>query len=121
MYFGLCGPNYLKFAVNRVGKIIYLLKGVHVRKKDFGHACDHMFIFSTPVEHVWKVGRYTSAAPMYFKELDNYVDGGVVANNPCQYALTRIQRFLRDQNSRYMYGKKMSGILCSRKLVSNLE
>ena len=40
---------------------------------------------------VWKVGRYTAAAPLYFTECDYYVDGGVLANNPCSDALTRIQ------------------------------
>ena len=42
-------------------------------------------------ELVWKVARYTSAAPIYFTECDSYVDGGLVANNPCNYALTKIQ------------------------------
>ena len=43
------------------------------------------------IELVWKVGRYTSAAPIYFTECDNYVDGGLLANNPCSDALTKIQ------------------------------
>ena len=34
-------------------------------------------------ELVWKVARYTSAAPTYFTECDNFVDGGFMANNPC--------------------------------------
>ena len=42
---------------------------------------------------MWKVARYTSAAPMFFKEFENYVDGGVLANNPCDYGLTAIQNF----------------------------
>ena len=52
-----------------------------------------------PTELVWKVARYTSAAPMYFTEMDHYVDGGVMANNPCDYGLARIQHhfFLRQQ------------------------
>jgi calcium-independent phospholipase A2 len=44
---------------------------------------------------VWKVARYTSAAPVYFTECDDYVDGGVLANNPSDYGLTAIQNFHR--------------------------
>lgn len=51
-------------------------------------------------EHIWKVARYTSAAPMYFNECENYVDGGVLANNPCDGGLTRIQTFYREQNKK---------------------
>ena len=39
------------------------------------------------------MARYTSAAPMYFTESDNYVDGGVLANNPCIGGLRKIQSF----------------------------
>ena len=46
------------------------------------------------VEPVWKVARYTTAAPVYFTECDNYVDGGVKANNPSAFGLTEIQSFL---------------------------
>ena len=45
-------------------------------------------------EFVWKAARYTSAAPVFFAECDNYVDGGVVANNPTTFALPEIQEFL---------------------------
>ena len=45
-------------------------------------------------ELVWKVARYTSAAPVFFTECDNYIDGGVVANNPTMHALPEIQEFL---------------------------
>ncbi len=38
------------------------------------------------------MARYSSAAPIFFKELDNYVDGGILANNPSAAALTLIQR-----------------------------
>ena len=55
-----------------------------------------MLIFSH-AELVWKVARYTSAAPMHFSELDHYVDGGVLANNPSDYGLTAIQNFHRQQ------------------------
>lgn len=40
---------------------------------------------------LWKVARYTSAAPLIFDELDDYVDGGVLANNPSTSGLTVIQ------------------------------
>ncbi|CAI8037584.1 85/88 kDa calcium-independent phospholipase A2 [Geodia barretti] len=46
---------------------------------------------------VWKVGRYTAAAPLYFTECDYYVDGGVLANNPCSGALTRIQDYHKEK------------------------
>lgn len=44
---------------------------------------------------VWKVARYTSAAPMFFNEYENYVDGGVICNNPTDYGLTAIQNYCR--------------------------
>ncbi|XP_019852623.1 PREDICTED: 85/88 kDa calcium-independent phospholipase A2-like isoform X2 [Amphimedon queenslandica] len=48
-------------------------------------------------ELVWKVARYTSAAPMNFSECDGYVDGGVLANNPSEYGLTAIQNYHRSE------------------------
>ena len=57
-------------------------------------------IHLSALEPVWKVARYTSAAPMFFTEFENYVDGGVLANNPCEYALTAIQKFYREQKMR---------------------
>ncbi len=46
------------------------------------------------------MGRYTSAGPLYFTEADNYVDGGVLANNPCEYGLTAIHNFYRQKKQR---------------------
>ena len=43
------------------------------------------------------MARYTSAAPVFFTECDDYIDGGVVANNPCNFALTHIKQHLRQQ------------------------
>ena len=49
---------------------------------------------------MWKVARYTSAAPIFFTEKDNYVDGGVLANNPSSVALTAIQAHFRKKGHR---------------------
>lgn len=46
---------------------------------------------------VWKVARYTSAAPMFLRECDNYVDGGMICNNPTDCGLTVIQNYYRKQ------------------------
>ena len=46
---------------------------------------------------MWKVARYTSAAPAFFDELDNYVDGGILANNPSSSGLTVIQDMFRSK------------------------
>lgn len=43
------------------------------------------------LELIWKVARYTSAAPIIFTECDDFVDGGLLASNPCSCALTKIQ------------------------------
>ena len=54
-----------------------------------------MIKFSLCTDPVWKVARYTSAAPLFFSELDHYVDGAVLANNPCDYALTAINNYFK--------------------------
>ena len=55
---------------------------------------NYRFVF---IDQVWKVARYTSAAPMFLRECDNYVDGGVICNNPTDCGLTVIQNFYRKQ------------------------
>ena len=52
-------------------------------------------LFLCYVEEVWKVARYTSAAPLYFSSKDGYLDGGLLADNPTEDALTAIQSFYR--------------------------
>ena len=70
-------------------------------------------------ELVWKVARYTSAAPMYFTECENYVDGGVLANNPSEYGLTAIQNYHRQHQKRFSMSVMVSigsGIYPAKKL-----
>ena len=49
---------------------------------------------------MWKVARCTSAAPFYFTEFDDYIDGGVLANNPSEEALTAIQDYYRQKGEK---------------------
>ena len=49
---------------------------------------------------MWEVARYTSAAPAYFDELHNYVDGGILANNPAASGLTVIQEMYRSMDQK---------------------
>ena len=53
--------------------------------------------YLSPLEEVWRVARYTTAAPMFFKECDDYVDGGVLANNPSETGLTAIQDYFHSR------------------------
>ena len=46
---------------------------------------------------MWKVARYTSAGPVFFTEKDNYVDGGILAQNPSSVGLTAIQKYYHDR------------------------
>lgn len=50
----------------------------------FRNVSDHMYIYTYNTAPVWKVARCSSAAPMFFSEFEDHVDGGVLANNPCQ-------------------------------------
>ena len=49
---------------------------------------------------MWKVARYTSGGPLYFSGLDNYVDGGILANNPSASGLTEIQNYYRSRGQK---------------------
>ena len=54
-----------------------------------------LFFVTFSPELVWKVARYTCAAPVLFGEADQYVDGGLLANNPSDSGLSRIQSHFR--------------------------
>ena len=66
----------------------------------------YFLIFHTTDVPIWMAARATSAAPVYFKQFRNYVDGGIKANNPSMSALTRIHRYYLDS------GKKNYKISC---------
>lgn len=53
---------------------------------------DPLFFFLTAVP-AWKAARASSAAPVMFTAFQDYVDGGVMANNPCEYAMAEIHRY----------------------------
>lgn len=46
------------------------------------------------------MARYTSGGPIYFSALDDYVDGGVLANNPSASGLTKIQDYYSHKKQR---------------------
>ena len=46
------------------------------------------------------MARYTSAAPFFFKELENYIDGGMLANNPAEAAMTVIQDYYHNKGEK---------------------
>ena len=48
------------------------------------------FSFLVPV---WKACRASCAVPLFFTSFNDYVDGGVMANNPCEYAMAAISRY----------------------------
>ena len=55
----------------------------------------YIYIFPLHTEKVWKVARYTSAAPIFLADMDDYLDGGVLANNPSVDGLATIVRHYR--------------------------
>ena len=55
------------------------------------HPFNHL---SLCIVSLWKAARATSAAPMYFTQFEGkYVDGGIKANNPCEFAMNEINRY----------------------------
>lgn len=51
------------------------------------------FYFDDYIEIVWKVARSTCAGPVLFSEFSNYVDGGVLCNNPTEQGVAAIKNY----------------------------
>ena len=84
----------------KVGRHNVMSVGAFVPNSD-SIVIQHVFYVYVYIELVWKVARYATAAPVYFSECDNYVDGGVKANDPSAFGLTEIQRFLSRYDKYY--------------------
>ena len=46
---------------------------------------------------LWKVGRATGAAPSFFSSFENFLDGGLLANNPTLEAMTEAHNYYKSQ------------------------
>ena len=55
-------------------------------------------IKQTPQDQLlWRVGRATGAAPSFFSSCDNFLDGGLLANNPTLEAMTEAHNYYKSQ------------------------
>ena len=44
-------------------------------------------------QEIWRSARCSGAAPTYFRAMDRYIDGGLIANNPTLDVLTEIHKY----------------------------
>jgi calcium-independent phospholipase A2 len=61
---------------------------------------DKIHLIDVPV---WMVARATAAAPQVFTSFQGYVDGGVKANNPCEFAISEIREYYSKHHSPLPY------------------
>uniref|UniRef100_A0A1I7XWZ9 phospholipase A2 n=1 Tax=Steinernema glaseri TaxID=37863 RepID=A0A1I7XWZ9_9BILA len=60
--------------------------------------------------HVWKALRRSSAAPTYFSSSENYIDGGIISNNPTLDLLSEVQ--LWNETNIYLSQERQVEIGC---------
>ena len=49
---------------------------------------------------MWRAARCSGAAPSYFRAMDRYIDGGLIANNPTLDVLTEIHNYKKHNEIR---------------------
>jgi len=61
-------------------------------------AIEALMVNQTPQDQLlWKVGRATGAAPTFFCSYENFIDGGLLANNPTLEAMTEAHNYYKNQ------------------------
>ncbi|ELT90707.1 hypothetical protein CAPTEDRAFT_216660 [Capitella teleta] len=62
--------------------------------EDFLHPTDMFEPVPRPTDqHVWRAARCSGAAPTYFRAFGNFLDGGLIANNPTLDVMTEVHEY----------------------------
>ena len=67
----------------------------------------HMLIILIELE-LWRAARCSGAAPSYFRAMDRYIDGGMIANNPTLDVLAEIHNYKKHNEIRKKKEAKQS-------------
>ena len=66
-----------------------------------------MLVFLLELE-LWRAARCSGAAPSYFRAMDRYIDGGMIANNPTLDVLAEIHNYKKHNEIRKKKEAKQS-------------